>query len=507
MQLRDYLSTIRRHRWLVVFAILATAGAAFAFSSRKPPVYQARARIFIGPRAVQSGDIGSALEELTFSREFIASYAELLRSRPLADRVVELDSLPYPAADLTARITTKVLADTRIIEVTVVDGEARRARRIVNTLVQTFVGEGMEELGGAAGVHASVLEPALLPSRPVRPRPPRDAVLGGLLGLAIGTGTAFVLEHLDDTLRSRAQVEAALGPLPVLAALPRTPGSRKRRLVFDRDPRSPAAEAFRSLRTGIRLSALDAPVPRVLVTSPSPGDGKTHVAANLAASLALSGVRTILVGTDLRRPMIHHYLNVGRSPGVTDVVAGAEIEQALHECPLANLRLLPAGKACPNPSELLGSQQMADFLDDVSRRAELVVLDAPPALAVTDAAVLGAHADGVVLVLRAGRTKLRWAQETKAIFERAGLPILGVVVNDVDQTDLYYYYRSYHRTYAKNGSKRAHRRKEKLVFDELRPAERRRPQQAARSQGNGPRRIDLRGQEMPPSPMDSPTDS
>jgi tyrosine-protein kinase len=539
-QLGDYLSILWRRRWVVAFAVLATAGAAFAFSSRKPPVYEARARVFIGPRAVLSGDIGAALEELTFSREFIPSYAELLKSRPLAMRVVRLEALPYSAADLSTRITTRIIPDTRIIEVAVADGQAQRAQRIANTLTETFVREGVEEFGSVGGVRASVVEPALLPKQPVSPRPTRDALLGALIGSGIGAGAASLLDHLDDTLRSRKQVESALAPLPVLAALPRIRRSRKR-LVFDRDPRSPAAEAFRSLRTSIQLSALDVPIPRVLVTSPSPGEGKTLVAANLAASFAMSGVRTILIGTDLRRPVVHEHLRAARSPGVTEVVAGtADMVRALHQTPLSNLALLPAGKACPNPSELLGSQTMADMLDELSKRAEILVLDSPPVLAVTDAAVLAAHADGVVLVLRAGQSQLGWAQEVKAAFDRVGVPMLGVVLNEVKNKDIYSYYRSYQQQYAKNGSKRGRRgREEKLFPDELRPAgrQRLRSEKAARfpaaerghernglSRSNGagadhsaspdgkrsgevpPSRIDLRVQEMPSPPEQRPDD-
>lgn len=534
-QLYDYLGSLWRRCWLVALAVLATAGTTVSFSSRRPFVYEAKARVFIGPRAVVSGDIGAALEELTFSREFIASYAKLLKSRPLATRVVKLESLPYSGADLSDHIRTRIISDTRIIEVAVADGEAQRARRVANALTETFVREGVEEFGGAAGVRASVLEPALLPRQPVSPKPTQDAVLGALLGLLIGVAAASLLGYLDDTLRFRKQVDATLAPLPVLAALPRIRRGRKR-LVFDRNLQSPVAEAFRSLRTSIQLSALDVPVPRVLVTSPSAEDGKTFVAANLAASLAMGGVRTVLVGTDLRRPMVHEHLRAARSPGVTEVVAGtADLAHALYQTPLSNLALLPAGKACPNPSELLGSQAMADMLDELSTQAEILVLDSPPVLAVTDAAVLATCTDGVVLVLRAGQTHLGWAQEVKATLDRVGVPILGVVLNEVKKDDVYSYYRSYRRKYAKNDVKGTRRAREEKVFSsELRPAalQRLRAVRAAcsRAAGEGghngddspasngaggcrpassdgnplealpPRHIDLRTQEMPPYP-------
>lgn len=486
MQLRDYLRIASRRRWLIALAMLATAGAAYTFSSRMPPTYEAKARIFIGPRAIMSGDLGSALEELTFSREFIASYAELLRSRPLAERVVDKEDLPFSPAELTGRVTTKIIADTRIIEVAVTDSQAHRARRTANALVETFVEEGVEQLGGAGGARAKVLEPALLPGRPVSPKPVRDGLIGAALGLALGVGTAFLLETLDSTLRSREDVEAALAPLPVLAAVPGLKRRRRRRLVFDKDPRSPAAEAFRTLRTNVRFSANGKPIRRVLVTSPYADDGKTMVAANLAASFAMGGFDTVLVESDLRRPLAHDYLRASTSPGIAEVATERSgILDALHQSQVPNLSVLPAGGVVPNPSELLGSDRMAGVLQDCESRADVLVLDTPPALAVTDAIVLAPHVDGVVLVIRAGRTRPEWAQEARATFERIGVRVIGVVLNDADLGDSYYYrhyYRRYTERRGRDGRRIRRRARGKHAYSfEFEPS---RPERPAESPAN-----------------------
>ena len=448
MELRDYLRIFWRRRWLIALTIAVAGGSALWFSSRQPPEYVAKAKVFIGPRSVAQGDVGAALEELSFSREFIASYSELLKSRPLAERVVEKEGLPFAPSDLVERIKTQIVPDTRIIEVSFSDTDPDRAERTANALVEVFVSEDIQEFGGKAGVQATPFEPALRPTVPVSPKPLRDGLLGAALGLALGIGATFLVQQLDTTLRSREDVELALHPLPVLAALPSQVGlngKRQRTLFFQKDPKSPAAEALRILRTNVQFFSIDQPIRRILVTSPYSEDGKTTVAANLAASLAAAGVRTLLVEADLRRAGAHRYFDMGPSPGISELMMGeADLSDAIRRTGFRNLSVLTCGTLPPNPSELLGTQKMIEILEEASERVEMVVIDSPPALAVTDAHVLARHVDGVVLVIRAGRTHRERAKEAKTNFERLGARLLGVVLNDVNPEDAYYYYRYYH---------------------------------------------------------------
>jgi capsular exopolysaccharide synthesis family protein len=176
----------------------------------------------------------------------------------------------------------------------------------------------------------------------------------------------------------------------------------------------------------------------VLVTSPHGQDGKTTVAVNLAASLAASGLRTVLVEADLRRPCASAYFGLPPAPGLSDVLVGrSELSEAIRATGVANLLLVPAGTVPPNPSELLGSKLMVGALDELAGEGMVVVLDSPPALVVTDAAVLGAQVDGIVLVVRAGRTHRDGAREVKRLFERIGAPMLGVVINCASRSDAY----------------------------------------------------------------------
>jgi succinoglycan biosynthesis transport protein ExoP len=459
-ELSNRLRILWGRRWLISLALVLSASSAYAVSARQAPVYEATAKVFIGPRTIEPGDVSNALEELSFSREFIASYAELLRSRPIAERVVDKEDLPINPADLVRRVETRILPETRIIEVSYQDTDAKRAQTVVDALVGTFVDEELPDFGGRAGIRASVLEPALLPVEPISPKLLRDSLVGAALGVVLGIAVALLLEQLDTTLRSRRDVEDALSPLPVLAAIPRGRGNGKhRKLFFHDDPKSPESESVRILRTNVQFLSIEQPLRRILVTSPYAEDGKTTVAVNLAAGLAAAGTKTVLVETDLRRPVAHEYFGLPISPGLTEVLMGrATVEEAGRPTDVRNLAILPAGTLAPNPAELLGTGKMAGLMEELTENCDTVVLDTPPALAVADATVLAQLTDGVLLVLRAGRTHRQKAKEAKAMFERVGVRVLGVVLNDVDTADAYYYYRYYQGYGAEPKTRRRRRR-------------------------------------------------
>lgn len=461
--LRDYMKLLWARRWLVALSVAVAAGSALAFSSRQVPVYEAEARVFIGPRTAEATDIGEVLEELNFSGEFLASYAELLKSRPLAEQVVRDERLGIAPVNLQEQIETSIITNTRIIEVRVADTDAERAQTIANAIVNTFVDEELEDFGGRAGVQASVLESALLPQQPVSPKPLRNGLLGAALGLALGVGTAFLLEQFDTTIRTPDDAEDAFSPTPVLAAVPHSDekGSGLK-LFFDLGPKHPTAEAFRILRTKLQSFGVDEPLHRVMIASPYAEEGKSTVAANLALSQSVAGSRTVLVETDLRRPVMHEYFDVAPQPGLSDVLVSTNnITEATKSTRFQNLWVVLAGRIPPNPSELIGSQSMRNVIEQLASRADMLVFDTPPALSVSDAAQLGRLCDGVILVVRAGRTHKQHARQAIDEFERNGAKVLGVVLNDVapETADYYYsHYESAKRDEPKRGLFRRRRR-------------------------------------------------
>jgi len=209
------------------------------------------------------------------------------------------------------------------------------------------------------------------------------------------------------------------------------------------DPTSPAAEAYRQLRTNIQFSSLDRPLRTLLVTSSGPDEGKSTTLANLAVTMANTGTKVLLVDCDLRRPSLHEIFCVGNEQGLTTMILGSTSDLPAAESGVPNLRVLPSGPLPPNPSELLASQRMAEVLELLKGQADVILFDSPPVVAVTDAAVLAQRVDGVLLVLRAGKTRREMAQRAKAVLEKVNANLLGVVLNNVKyDADLHRYYMS-----------------------------------------------------------------
>lgn len=225
---------------------------------------------------------------------------------------------------------------------------------------------------------------------------------------------------------------------------------KNEQLVAEWDPRSPAAEAYRTLRTNLQYTSLDRPLKTILVTSAVPGEGKTTIASNLAVAFAQSGKSVILVGADMRKPSVHQLFGLPNRVGLSTVLTGhVRFEDALQKSRVAGLHVLSSGPIPPNPAELLGSQRMQEVLEALREKADIVIFDAPPVIAVADAIVMSRYLDGVLFVVSLKSTPREAVQAAKDQLEQVGANILGAVVNRMDSTSGYFYYyyiRGYHET-------------------------------------------------------------
>jgi capsular exopolysaccharide synthesis family protein len=201
-------------------------------------------------------------------------------------------------------------------------------------------------------------------------------------------------------------------------------------LITLTDPRSPISEAYRTLRTNLSFSSLDRPIKSLVVTSPAPGEGKSTTVANLAVTMAQGGRRTVLVDCDLRRPSLHTLFNLNSEPGLTDLLLEDDGKPGLQDTGVDGLQLLASGLLPPNPADLLGSQKIDRVLSSLYSAVDIILMDAPPVIAVTDAAVLGAKVDGVLLVVSAGKTRRDHAERAKEMLERANVRIVGAVLTN-----------------------------------------------------------------------------
>lgn len=294
--------------------------------------------------------------------------------------------------------------------------------------------------------------PAERPRVPVKPRTLQTTLLAAIIGAILGLGTGLFIEGLDDSVKPNINFARTFGVEPLaFIGRDRTSGGSEeegeRVLVSRLNQRSPMTEAFRMLRTNIRFASVDQTLQTVLITSPGPNEGKSTTAANLAVVMAQVGQRVILVDADLRRPVIHQIFKSTNQAGLTTALVerSLNIESCLQESSIEGLRVLTSGPLPPNPPELLASQRMQDVLSELQELADLVIIDTPPVLVVSDSSILSSFVSGVLLVLRANSTRIEATQQALKQLEGVQAKILGLVLNDVHGHGLgYYYYSDYY---------------------------------------------------------------
>ena len=298
------------------------------------------------------------------------------------------------------------------------------------------------------------IEPASVPEAPIRPRPIMNTALAAVVGLMLAAGLVFLVEYLDDTLKTPDDVERLL-QVPVLGFIAEMQYKKKsaEEVYVSRQPRSPVSEAFRSLRTNLEFASVQKPIHTILVTSPGPAEGKTTVAVNLAAIIALSGKRVALLDADLRRPSVHRLLGMPNRDGLSDLFRNQApihtVSRGKLEMP--HLMVITSGSLPPNPAELLGSDRMSQLLAELCRLVDVIVIDTPPSM-VADAQILAAKVDAVLLVTQPGVTHAETARAALELFKRAGARVIGTVLNRIPRNRGYYYggYQ-YYSPYSKNG--------------------------------------------------------
>lgn len=288
----------------------------------------------------------------------------------------------------------------------------------------------------------SVVEPAITPKAPSKPRTKLNITLGALVGLVAGIGLALLFENLDSTLHSAGELEAAAKG-PVLASIPKFRIPRRTRrgiLVLELDGPSSAAEAYRILRTTILSVASRTPKKVLLITSVEPGAVKSRISANLAVAMAQAGQEVVVVDSDFRDPCLHQVFDLGNELGLSNVIPHPNrVYTALQETKIQGLRVLTSGPLPPNPAELLGSPKMQELVWELAIVADMVLLDSPPALAAADAAVLGPIVDGVLLVAAGDQAAGRRVQRALKEMDRVGAKVLGLVLDKARARDGDYY--------------------------------------------------------------------
>ncbi|QMU97401.1 polysaccharide biosynthesis tyrosine autokinase [Microbacterium esteraromaticum] len=437
MELRDYANALKRH-WLgIVLLTVLGLGAGFGWAAMQTPVYNADASGVVTVKPVPGEEITAGANDL-ITKNKVPTYLEMATWRNVAEKAAIELGLEVKPEDLVARIAADNPDGTPIIKITAAAASPEAARDLaeawVNGLTATIDEREGDGSPGSAPVTVELAESAALPSAPSFPDKRMALLVGGVLGLGMGIAFALVRAVSDRRVRASDDVEQRLGT-SVVGILPAADEVQDgHRLLTDDQTGTKSSyalrEALRVIRTNLQFMDVDNPPRVIVVSSAVPGEGKSTVAANLAATLAANGAPVVLVDGDLRRPTVAKTAGVDAPAGLTDVLAGrAALAEVLQRTPHAHsLAVLTAGTIPPNPSEVLGSARMKSLLDELAQHATVIV-DAPPLLAVTDGAVLAHQADGVLLVVSVGKTTYDLVEKARDALHKVHGRVLGIVLN------------------------------------------------------------------------------
>ncbi|WP_420178737.1 polysaccharide biosynthesis tyrosine autokinase [Paenarthrobacter sp. TA1.8] len=431
LEIHDYLRILRRN-WVLIVAItmaglLTGAGASVLVK----PTYTAETQLFV---AIQNSGSAQELQQgNTFSQARVQSYVKTVTTPIVLQPVIDALGLSTTAEQLGSRVKASTDLNTVMINIAVSDNSPVQAAALAQAVADSLV-KAVDQLerpksGGTSPVGLSVITPASVPTSPSAPNTRLNLIVGLLCGLGLGLGAAVLRATSDSRIRGEVDLKAATS-LPLLGGIAYYKDAQSSPLLTQESSQSQRAESFRQLRTNLQFANLSGQAKVILVTSSLPGEGKSTTATNLAISLAETGQSVCLVDADLRRPMVSEYMGLERGAGLTTALVGqAHISDLLQPWGDGGLYVLASGQIPPNPSELLGSNEMGRLLAGLQEMFDTVIIDAPPLLPVTDAAVLAQHVSGVVIVVGCGRTRQQELTKSLAALELVDAKVLGFVLN------------------------------------------------------------------------------
>jgi len=431
VELKDYIRVIRK-RWQIIVAVtlVAMAGAALA-TTLSPKVYEATTQLFVSTSG--GSDSSSLLSGSNFTQERVISYANVITTPNVLDPVIKTLHLNTDAASLGAHITATVPLNTVLIQVAVQSTNPRMAAQVADAVGKQFskTVTDLESVnkGQSSPVKVTVVTSPTVPTAPVSPKPTRNLALGMVLGLLLGLGLALLRDLLDTTIKNEKDC-SEVTDTTVIGSIAFDPDASKNPLIVQADPHGPRAEAFRTLRTNLQFVDAANHPRSIVFTSSVPREGKTTTTANLAITMAAGGARICVIEGDLRRPRLLEYMGMDGSFGLTNVLIGqAELGDVLQQFAESSVYVIGAGSIPPNPSELLGSTAMSETLRELESRFDVVIIDTPPLLPVTDAAVLSTIAGGTVIVVGAGRVDRDHLAKSLQSLDAVNAQVMGLVLN------------------------------------------------------------------------------
>ena len=437
MTIRDYLRLLRE-QWIIVGSVtlVVVIGAGVAWWLR-PPEYTAHLTMYVSAQAADTPN--AAYQGSLLSQQRVSSYVKLVGTTRVSREVIRDLGLVDTPESVAGQVAASSAPDSVLIDVAVVGRTPEQVAAIANSVGRVFTDlvaelERPSAPDAVAPVVVRVVEPAAVPTAPSSMDLPATLALGFLGGLAVGAGLALARNAMDTSIKSLLQLHE-VAQAPNLGIIAYDSAIPKRPLTVHEEAPSPRAEAFRQLRTNLQYIEIDNPCKVIVVTSALQGEGKTTSVCNLAIAMAAAESRVLVVEADLRRPELADLLGLERSAGLTDILAGrARTQQVIQPWAGGKFDVLASGPLPPNPSELLASRQMAALLDDLRDRYDVVLVDSPPLLPVTDAAAMAPATDGAILVCRFKETTREQVGRAVNALAAVSVPLLGTVFTMVPKS-------------------------------------------------------------------------
>ena len=445
INLKEFWNYYKKYIVYIILICVLCASAMYIYSENiKKPKYSASTQIvLVKDNEKESGSDGLTQTDMTFNQKLVSTYTQIIKSKLVVERVNEELNLGYTVEKLTSEISVQSIDDTALLKITITDADPEVATNIANKLVEVFDSE-IIRIYKIDNVEPLVV--AEVPTKPSNIHTIKDMIIASLVAFVVSSGIVFVIFYFDDTLRDTDTLENDV-ELPILAKVYKD--KSKVELVVEELPNAAASESIRNLRTNLQFSAVDKTLKTVLITSSVPSDGKSFISANLAVSFAQAGKKVLLIDCDLRKGRQHKIFDVNGKKGLSNLLIGDIGTYSDYICKtnIKNLSVIPRGTFPPNPSELLNSKKNKTFLDIVSKKYDIVILDGAPLTGLSDSLILSSLVDTTVIVTSINHTPKTELVNAKKALDNVGANVAGTVANNIvakkHSYGGYYYYYGY----------------------------------------------------------------
>ncbi|MBU3200982.1 polysaccharide biosynthesis tyrosine autokinase [Clostridium estertheticum] len=453
INIKDFLKIIRKRiKLIVLITVFATIITGIVSFYVLKPVYEAKCTVIVGKDSTDK----ITASEVTMYQDLIQTYSQIAKSRVVAENALGRLNLGVSWEEFMSNVDITPETGTQIVDISYKNQNTEVAEQGANALSQAFIEESQKLLPSGS---VKIMDKALTTEAPIKPNKMLNIFIAFILGLIFSASLVFFIDYLDNTIKNEEDVERKLG-LPTMGLIPKQ--NKMENLIVEKQPKSAVTEAFKSMRTNLLFSMENRGINTLMVSSSIPKEGKTSVSTNVAFAIAKAGKRVLLVDCDLRKPNVHRCFNISNNEGLADIILKErKVEESIIKIN-DNFNVITAGIVNYNSSELLSSQKMQNFINDMEKEYDYVILDTPPIVAFTDALTLVTDKIGVILVISCEQTKIEICKKSKQLLTNVNATLIGAVLNKVDKR----VFVGYGYDYYSNGKKKKNKVKTKRKFKE-----------------------------------------